>query len=160
MNNLKKNSEEEIKNHIIGFLENTRVLTLATSANAIPWAATLAFAYEQNFNLYCITNGQSRHVQEIRQNSSVSVAMYETQMPAYNPLTVKGLQLEGRAEVLAGSDVLYALKVFVGRFPKAEAMSVERLFQLKTARIIRIKPTKLYYLDRGHIGERVEILLH
>ncbi len=152
-------SEQEIREHILNFLEKTRVLTLATSVDGVPWSATLAFAYEKNFSIYSITNGQSRHVQEILKNPKVSVAMYEYQMPTYNPLTVKGLQLEGTGEILAGSDILHGLKVFIGRFPKAEAMSVERLFQLKTARIVRVKPSRLFYLDRGNLGERVELAL-
>ncbi|MBI1730017.1 pyridoxamine 5'-phosphate oxidase family protein [Candidatus Acetothermia bacterium] len=157
MSDKKHPTEREIRDQIHLFLENTRVLTLATCAGNQPWSATLAFAFDKEMNLYCITNGQSRHIQEIVKNPAVSVSMYEHQSPSYNPLTVKGLQLEGLAKILAGAEVLLGLKVFIGRFPKAEKMSVERLFELKSARLLRIEPSRLYYLDRGNFGERVEL---
>ena len=160
MSEKKHPTDQEIQDRVLDFLENTRVLTLATCADNQPWSATLAFAFDKELNLYCITNGLSRHIQEIIKNPAVSVSMYEHQSPSYNPLTVKGLQLEGRAKILSGAEVLLGLKVFIGRFPKAEKMSVERLFELKSARLMRIEPNRLYYLDRGNFGERVELSLN
>jgi len=149
-------SPTQIHEQIEKFLSETRVLTLSTAVNNTPWSCTLAFAYDDGLNLYCITNKDTRHVREINENPNVSVALHEHQSPNYNPRTVKGLQVEGRAEILSGSAVVSGLGVFIGRFPLAEAMSRERLFELKTARIIKIRLAKLFYLDRGNIGPRVE----
>ena len=148
-------TDEDTRAAIQAFLERIRVLTLATSIDNIPWACTLAFAYDQELNLYCITNKETRHIAEVESNSRVSVAIHEHQTPNYNPKTVKGLQIEATAKVLSGVDIVKALKVFVDRFPLAESMSKERLFELKTARIIQIRPKKLFFLDRENIGQRV-----
>ena len=150
-------SNEEKRNAILELLNRVRVLTLATAMDNKPWACTLAYAFDADLNIYCITNKETRHVLEIDQNQDVSVAIHEHQSPNYNPKTVKGLQMEATATLLSGVEVVKALKVFVDRFPLAEAMSKERLFELKSARIIQIRPKKLFFLDREIIGKRVEL---
>jgi nitroimidazol reductase NimA-like FMN-containing flavoprotein (pyridoxamine 5'-phosphate oxidase superfamily) len=152
-------SQEQVKSYLDEFLQELRVFTLATSAEDKPWACPLAFAYDGELNFYCVTKGDSRHIRNIELNPNCSVAMHEHQSPTYNHKTAKGLQLGGKAEILKGTAALSGLRVFVSRFPLAEEMSKERLFELKTARLIRISPTQIFFLDRENIGERMEIEL-
>ncbi len=131
-------------------------MAVATCVNHTPWAATVAFAYDGELNLYFISSATARHIQMIAQNPKVAVAMHEHQSPRYDMTKVKGLQLEGTAEILAGRKAIRGLEVFVRRFPKAQVLSIEKLFAIYNARIIRIRPERIFFLDKERFPERVE----
>jgi uncharacterized protein YhbP (UPF0306 family) len=151
-------SEQIIRERIHAFLEETRVMTLATCLEGTPWACTLAFAYDEEFHLYFISSAQTRHAQEIARNPAVAVAMHQHQDPPYDPGTAKGLQIQGRAEALTHRAAWRALGIYVKRFPRARTLSMEKLFELQSARIFRIRPERISLLDKGHSPERVEYI--
>lgn len=149
---------QEIRGCILKLLEEVRVMTLATCVQDVPWTCTVAFAYDENLNLYFISNAQTRHAQEIAQNPRVAVAMHEHQNP-YDPRKVKGLQLQGRAEALLGQEAVRALVTYIRRFPKARALAIRKLMELQTAQIFRVKPERVLILDKGELKARVEYLM-
>lgn len=80
---------------IASFLKKHHVLTLATSKDNIPWVAHCFYAFlEKEMCLVFTTDDSTRHGEEMRDNSSVSVGIsWETKIVGQ----VRGAQISGFA---------------------------------------------------------------
>src|SRR3972149_155791 len=110
-------SQEELKGHILDYLENNRLMALATSKDDIPWAATVFFAYDPDLNFYFISVPDSRKTRNLGTNPRVSGAINEFQK---TPGKILGLQLEGVAEMLDKNSNKKELELFKNRFNWAD----------------------------------------
>ncbi|MES2971687.1 MAG: pyridoxamine 5'-phosphate oxidase family protein [Patescibacteria group bacterium] len=59
----------DLKQLLKKYLASTNVMQLATSVDGRPWACTVHFYADDNFNLYWISTEARRHSQEIHLNS-------------------------------------------------------------------------------------------
>ena len=73
-------------------------MTLATSAGDLPWAATVFYASD-GLRLYFFSAPESRHCQNLAANGRVAVTVQEDYQDWRK---IKGIQLEGRAELVDG----------------------------------------------------------
>lgn len=55
--------------------------TIATSSKGVPWITPVFFAYDEEFNLYWVSNKESRHSTLIRENPKVAISIFNSQMP-------------------------------------------------------------------------------
>ncbi|MBI2414593.1 pyridoxamine 5'-phosphate oxidase family protein [candidate division WWE3 bacterium] len=62
----------EIKDLITKYLEEARLMQVATSINNQPWACSVYFVFDNDFNLYWISTPKRRHSLEIKENSKVA----------------------------------------------------------------------------------------
>lgn len=131
-----KITKEELRKLILAYLEKNRLMTLATSSGNIPWAATVFFAYEQDLNVYFLSEEETRKIQNILKNTKVA-ATIDRDQPGSGK--VRGIQLEGVAEVCK------APSVFLARYSWAKDY-------LATSRIYKITPSKIIYLDDERFG--------
>lgn len=93
---------------VLQYLENTKLLQLATSNDNLPWVVTVLFVHDDQANLYWLSEPSRHHSQDIAQNPRAAVAMaIKTDLP------VIGLQAYGRAEVVTD---LALIKVIVERY--------------------------------------------
>ncbi|OGY29890.1 MAG: hypothetical protein A3F35_00425 [Candidatus Woykebacteria bacterium RIFCSPHIGHO2_12_FULL_45_10] len=135
-------SKEELKSAILDYLEKNRRMTLATSENNIPWAATVMFAYDHDTNLYFISNPQTRKAQHLMNNPRVSVAINHYVNKAGSTM---GIQLEGRAEMLDKLKNKKELDLYRARHEWADDY-------LHDHDLYKIVPSKIYYLDDEKFG--------
>ena len=135
-------SKKELKKLILAYLAQNRLMTLATAKNNLPWATTVFFAYDQNLNLYFISEPATRKIKNILANSRVAVTI-DREQPGSGK--IRGVQLEGRAEKLDKKKDLAELKIFEDRFNWTERyLASHELFQ--------ITPKRVYYLDDERSG--------
>lgn len=100
---VKELSREELSEHIKTFLEENCICTLATCSNNIPRATPLRYK-SKGMKIYILTEGGGK-MHNIKENSQVSVGVCGEYKGF---LSVKGLQVWGRAEIVKPSDPAYA----------------------------------------------------
>ena len=84
------------------YVEGHNVATLATTGPEGPWAAAVFYA-STGFTLYFLSSPTSRHGRNIGRNAEVAATIQEDYSDWRE---IKGIQLEGRANRLAGPRTL------------------------------------------------------
>lgn len=111
---------KELKEVVLEYLSHHNTMTLATATDNIPWTASLFYAND-GFTLYFISNPNvCLHCQNIAANSRVAVTIDENY--SLNSMDdwrkVKGIQMEGIAEVLVSEEeVSQSVEVYVRKYP-------------------------------------------
>ncbi len=110
----------ELRDTVLSYLKEHNTMTIATSKDNVPWAATLFYAND-DFTLYFLSDPTvAQHCKNIAENSQVSVTIDEDY-----PLTkaddwrkVRGIQMKGTAELLAAeAEIAKATRVYVEKYP-------------------------------------------
>jgi uncharacterized protein YhbP (UPF0306 family) len=131
----------DIKTMIMQYLNEVRIMQLATCAGQQPWCCTVEFAHDDAGNLYWISMPERRHSQEIAANSHVAGAMVS---PQHGPGGVRGLQFEGDARQVDPAAAEELFQAYAERFSTnpwmgkaiASGVSPSRLYQLKPRRFV------------------------
>ncbi len=144
-------SEAELKKYVLDYLEQNRMMTLATCKDDVPWAASVMFAYDDRLNLYFISKPDTRKTQNLLGNPKVSATINQIQK---TPGKVVGVQLEGSAEILDKTKNKQELEIFENRFNWAEKY-------LHDHELFKVSPKKIHYLDDERFGPggREELIL-
>ncbi len=104
----------DAKERVLRYLGDHNTMTLATWEADRPWASALFYASE-GFDLYFLSDPQSRHSVNLTANPQVSVTVQEDY---HEWAQIKGVQLEGTAHVIETEDELTrAVSVYVGKYP-------------------------------------------
>ncbi len=116
----KKSQSGELREAVLHYLNTHNTMTLATTRDNMPWAATVFYAND-GFTLYFLSNPEvCWHSQNIAQNSRVAVTVDED-YPLKNPdgwRKVKGVQIEGKAEMVSTeSEIARAVEIYVNKYP-------------------------------------------
>ncbi len=137
------------------YLRAHNVMTLATSDDAGPWTAAVFYA-NVDFTLYFVSSPDARHSRNLVVNPRVAVAVHED----YRAWTaIKGLQIEGTACAIAGSEQTAASAAYRAKYP---FIGVAGTLAAALARVTwyKVEPTRAFYLDNSvRFGYREEIPL-
>lgn len=131
-------TETELKKAILEYLEENRLMTVATSKGDTPWASTVFYAYDDKLNLYFMSDKETRKTVNILKNPKVAVTI-DREQPA--PGKVRGIQLEGAAQISDDPSVFLARHAWGQSF-------------LPNSKIIKITPSKIIYLSDEEFGPR------
>ncbi len=135
-------------------LEAHNTITLATSSEGRPWAASLFFASDKRLNLYFVSDYRTRHARHI-QESSTAVATVNADCAGWGD--VRGLQIEGRVAVVSGLKRADALRHYLTKFhdvralfeaPKGEDEETIAA-RLKAANMYRLAPSFIRLIDNS-----------
>jgi len=146
-------------------LEAHNTVTLATSRDGNPWAASLFFASDQKLNLYFVSDYRTHHAVDIENCPEVS-ATVNADCSLWTE--VKGLQMTGSVSALTGAARLNALPVYLAKFADVRALfeapkseDEETIAQrLKAANLYRLQPRWIRLIDNSKwFGHKVEIEL-
>lgn len=144
---------------IESILSESRDLVLATAQDNTPWAAELVFGHDADFNLYWISDIDTRHSRELKKNPEVAAVI--TVQPA-GEIKNRGLQIEGTARELKEEEVVGAAReYFAKRGTPHMPKTLEEVNKLTQGRSwYTLKPAKIYILDEELFGyERKEYSL-
>lgn len=100
----------DLKKIIKDYLQEARVMQVATVKDGKPWICTLNFSADNQWHLFWVSHRSTRHSQEIRNFPEVAGTIVK------DLGTIQGIQFEGLAEEISGNDVLYANEVFTKRY--------------------------------------------
>ncbi len=134
------------------FFSEIATLTLATSSDNKPWAATVFFAADKNLNLYFVSDHRTRHGCDMTTNERVAATVNPE---VDNWHDVRGVQIEGRVEVVAGAGRLKALALYLKKFPQIDALYAKPKGEheetiakrLQAANFYRIQPDLIRVID-------------
>ncbi|MDJ0926970.1 MAG: pyridoxamine 5'-phosphate oxidase family protein [Gammaproteobacteria bacterium] len=150
---------------IRAMLSEYNTVTLATARDAGPWAAAVFYASDSELNLYFVSDHRTRHGTDLANSDRVAGAI--------NPdcgawADVRGLQLEGRVEVLTGAARLAGLAHYLAKFHDVKALfekpqdkNEETIAErLKAANLYRLRPEFIRLIDNSRwFGFKTELQL-
>lgn len=96
---IKKKKYFLTKKLVLHFLTNHKLMTIATFGE-FPWIASVYYTFDQNLNLYFLSDPSTLHVKQILRNSKVSVAISDSHQDINKEK--RGLQLSGIAQQISG----------------------------------------------------------
>ena len=146
------------------FLDTISTLTLATSGEDAPWAATVFFAADSKFNLYFVSDHRTQHGRDMTANPNVAATINPD---CDNWHDVRGLQISGIASVVDGVERAKALALYLKKFPQIDALYAspkgeheETIAQrLKAANFYKVKSAVVRVIDNEQgFGWREEFL--
>lgn len=95
-------------------MDSTAFLTLSTTDSGKTWTCSVAFAFDERFNLYFISPPDSRHMKNIEKDNYISVAIYSTRFGVGE--AVFGVQMTGKTRIiLEEGEAQTAYDCFYGR---------------------------------------------
>ncbi|MGI9309577.1 MAG: pyridoxamine 5'-phosphate oxidase family protein [Gammaproteobacteria bacterium] len=125
------------------FLAGISTLTLATSADNNPWAATVFFAADSKFNLYFVSDHRTRHGRDMADNACVAATINPD---CDNWHDVAGLQIRGTVAIVEGVERAKALAIYLKKFPQIDALFAKPEGEHEETIAARLKAANFYKL--------------
>lgn len=146
---------DEAKARARRFLDEISTLTLATSSENNPWAATVFFAADSNFNLYFVSDHRTQHGRDMAANEQVA-ATINPDCDNWND--VAGLQIRGAVTIVEGVERAKALALYFKKFPQIDALFANPegeheetiVKRLKAANFYKIAPEMIRVIDNAN----------
>jgi uncharacterized protein YhbP (UPF0306 family) len=139
----------------LDYLAGHRVLTLATAAADDLWAASV-FYVNQGFALMFLSAGHTRHARNLEANPYVAATIQEDYA---DWLEIKGIQLEGRVELLQGQKREVAIALYEDKYPFIQGAGSQIEMALSGVNWYALVPQRLYFIDNSKgLGHRDQIL--
>jgi uncharacterized protein YhbP (UPF0306 family) len=144
------------------FLNEISTLSLATSSDNQPWAATVFFTADKHFNIYFVSDHRTQHGRDMAVNESVAATVNPD---CNNWNDVAGLQLRGKVAVVEGVERAKALALYFKKFPQIDALFARPegeheetiAKRLKAANFYKITPEIIRVIDNAKgFGSREE----
>lgn len=137
--------EANLKQLIQQYLQDIKMMHLATVADGKPWVCNVWFAADENMNIYWFSAVNRRHSEEVAKDPHVAGSMCLTQTPQDPP---RGLQFEGTAKVLTNeTDIAKAKSVYVDRIFPEERIQEFTAHAERPHKFYRIKPELFVLFD-------------
>jgi uncharacterized protein YhbP (UPF0306 family) len=146
------------------FLDEVSTLTLATSSDKQPWAATVFFAADKHFNLYFVSDHRTQHGRDMAGNEQVAATINPD---CDNWHDVAGLQIRGAVSIVDGLERAKALAVYFKKFPQIDSLFQKPegeheetiVTRLKAANFYKITPAMIRVIDNVQgFGHREEFV--
>ncbi len=158
-----------MKNYILvakRIVQENIYLTIATaSKTGKPWISPVFFSYDDNYNLYWVSDKNSLHSKLLRNNPQASIVIFNSQAPigkgdgVYFETIVKELEDE--------SEIKKAVQIYNKRVTKKifRVKEINEVMNKAIWRIYKATPTKISKLTEGkivngqYVDKRVELHL-
>ncbi|HXY18019.1 MAG TPA: pyridoxamine 5'-phosphate oxidase family protein [Candidatus Nitrosopolaris sp.] len=131
----------EIPELIKNYLQEVKVMQLATTRNNQPWACSVHFVFDDKFNLYWMSTKERRHSREIIDNNLVA-ATIPIKYPV-NPLV--GISVEGGAEIVDRLQAQDLIKLYDDRFGLSDKFKSDYFMGTQAHELFKLTP-RLYVL--------------
>ena len=127
------------------YLQEAKLMQLATSIDNQPWVCNVWFAADKDLNIYWFSSTTRRHSEEVIKNQKVAAAMALPHTPDDAP---RGIQLQGVAELLTDKkDIDKAISVYAGRIFSKEKIKELMGNKEKPHHFYKIKPMRIVLFD-------------
>lgn len=147
-------------------IEENIYCTVATATlDGKPWISPVFFSYDENYNIYWVSNKNSIHSELIRQNPQVAIVIFNSQAPEGEG---DGVYIKAKVQELYDEEeIKKAIKIFNKRVSKEE-FRVKGLGEVTVNGVWRIykaipeiisKLTDGEYINGQYVDKRVKISL-
>src|SRR5918999_2108746 len=130
---------EQVPQEVIDYLEGQKTLTLATSGDDGPWAATLTYVNDGS-DLYIWTKPSSNTAKHLDQNPTAAFAIDEY---SEDWRETKGVQGRGRCAPVEGEQLGKAADLFGQKYPQLRPGSTSAVV------FFRIQPDTLEFISKA-----------
>lgn len=107
-------SDIALNRSIIEILEGNILLAMATVKGVDSWICTAYYCYNNALEFYILTEPQSQHAQNLSENDSVALSIYNSSQNWDNEK--RGLQVFGNCRRASGMEIAEAIKLYSNRF--------------------------------------------
>ena len=134
-----------LKGLIKKYLEEAKLMQLATSLGDKPWVCSVWFAADKDLNIYWFSSTNRRHSKEVLKNPNVAGAIVLPHTPDDPP---RGIQFSGVANVLEdGKEIEKVISIYSKRiFPKGKISEFMNNKE-KPHKFYKIKPKQYVLFD-------------
>ena len=153
---------DNLRQQVVDYLKSHNTMTLATCVADLPWAATVFYA-SADLKLYFFSAPESRHCQNLAANQRVAVTIQEDYK---NWRRIKGIQLEGRVELVDGVlNKAKAMAVYAIKYPDVIKLFTDPSSGVFHKAFLKVKfycvvPEQLFFIDNEQgFGKRQELVL-
>jgi len=142
-----KPNKETLRKLVVDYLNEAKLMQIATVKNNKPWVATVWYVHDEELNLYFISRKSRRHSLELKENPNIAGAITKPYTIGSGE-KVGGLQFEGKAHDLTDEpDTLEKIvKLYHGKYPKAEDIPLEKLTDPKWVATFYVVHPKAFVL--------------
>ncbi len=157
-----KNKKEIILKSIFKILKENKLLTLSTTNKSQPYSCSLYYVFDKQLNLYIWTDKDSTHSENIKNNSKIAINIADTSQKWGSKL--KGLQIQGTANIISTKELPNIARLYIKRFPKVSKY-IKKIKDFVSGKlesqIYKFKINKIKLLDEKTFGkeEFIEILI-
>lgn len=150
------------KDLALEILEENQYCALATSTENTPWSCTVTYANDKNFNLYFMSDPNSKHTKDFQSNNVVSAVIYDSTQKWGKGL---GVQLAGNVEKISENEKDFVKKLFFERdYPFGGVPNKENVFldaiNDGSYFFYKITPQKMWVSDpKSDVDEKLEVEL-
>jgi uncharacterized protein YhbP (UPF0306 family) len=154
-------SNPRVRSSLLRLLRENVLASFATvNSRGRAYVNTAYFAWSNDWNLFFYSYPNSQHSSNLRHNSSMAVAIFDSRQRWGGP--DRGVQLFGRASEARGKGAVAASKVYARRFSgfakwRADVERQEGAFVLRP---YRFKPSRAKIFDERSLGGGRFIDLH
>lgn len=144
------------RDEALHYLETHQVMTLATVGEEGVWGTAVFYA-SQDFNLYFLSAGHTRHAQNFSHQPHIAATIQENYAEWSE---IKGIQLEGIVKQLSGVEQIKTIAYYSKKYPFLANANTKMAQALTKVNWYQLTPTRLYFIDNSKgLGHRVEIVL-
>ena len=141
-----------LKQLIKDYLDEAKLMQLATATDNQPWVASVWFAADSEFNIYWFSSTGRRHSKEVLKNPKVAAAIVFPHTPQDTP---RGLQFQGTAELLTEQkDIDKAISIYADRIFSRKQIAKFMADDESPHSFYRIKPNQFVLFDLVNFPEK------
>jgi len=136
------------KEQVFNFLKTQKLMVVATSDD-FPWIATVYYAFDDNLDLYFLSDPETLHCKQLARNSCVAVAIVDSRQSINEPK--RGLQISGVAEEVSDmKKIKYSLAMWKNNLGISDSeISYENMIKkIFKGRMYRIIPKRIKLFDQ------------
>jgi uncharacterized protein YhbP (UPF0306 family) len=133
------------------YLNQVNIMQLATAANNQPWACTVHYYSDDDFNFYWISTLERKHSQDIKQNPKVAAAILVHENTPEEQYVI-GISVEGTAELIERGIPAEIVQGYVRKHGKDSDMSDIAAGQ-NPHKFYRLKPSRIVLFDNKNFPE-------
>jgi len=132
-----------LKQQLSAYLEQGRVMQLATARGQKPWVCTVFYVVDIEYNLYWLSLPTRRHSQDIDANPRAAITLAVKQ-----DLPVIGIYAEGEVSVTKDqAEVKEVAKVYVEKHDAAKTFYDRFISDINQHWVYKLKPTSITLFD-------------
>ena len=143
--------KNELRKLIADYLDQQKLMQLATVKNGSPWVCSVWQAADEDLNIYFFSSITRRHSIEIESDQRIAGALALPQTTKDSP---RGLQFEGTVEQLSDvGEVKFARSKYEGRIFDAESIDNFMNHEERPHRFYKITPSRFVLFDTANFPE-------
>jgi len=155
---------EELATMAKNIINNNQYMTIASvdkQGNA--WASPVAYVFDKEFNFYWVSVPGSKHQENITNNPSVSIAIFDSHQLWGEGV---GVQIEANVVQVSLKDIPQVTTLYFTReYPYGNALGafgkgLKELLKGKIYHFYKATPTKVWVPDpKAEVDARIEVIL-